>query len=236
VELMAVTPERSRVAAVLAAPVAALVLATAACGLGDDDAAGDQVAGRRDSDETSSTDAGPDAGGGSDVSAGRDGGAGSELDRDRSDAASDVERRVSETLSELGAQERGGDTVITLPERVLFEFDQDVLLPEAATTLDGIAEAITFFEDAPVQVNGHTDSRGDTAYNQDLSERRARAVVDHLVEAGVEPGRLSAQGFGETQPVAPNQRDDGSDNPEGRAQNRRVEVVIEGVDPADLDG
>jgi photosystem I P700 chlorophyll a apoprotein A2 len=167
--------------------------------------------------------------------AGDSGGGGSDLDRDRSDAASDVERRVSETLTELDARVEEGDTVITLPDQVLFEFGRHELLPEAGTTLDRIAEAVDHFAPAPVRVAGHTDARGSTDHNQALSERRAGSVVDHLVGAGVDPGRITAEGFGETRPVAPNTRPDGTDDPDGRARNRRVEVVIVGVDPADLD-
>jgi outer membrane protein OmpA-like peptidoglycan-associated protein len=155
--------------------------------------------------------------------------AGSDLDRGGSDAASTVDREVSETLSELGAVTRGGDTVVTLPDRVLFAFGEHALLPEAAQTLDQLAAAITGIEDAPVRVEGHTDAVGGTASNQALSERRAQSVVAHLVGAGVDEDRLTATGWGETRPVAPNARPDGSDDPDGRAQNRRVEVIIVGV-------
>ena len=164
-----------------------------------------------------------------------DGGGGSDLDRDESEASSDVERRVSETLTELDAQVHEGDTVITLPDHVLFEFDRHELLPEATATLDQIAEAVDHFAPAPVRVAGHTDARGSTDHNQALSERRAQSVVDHLVGAGVDSDRITAEGHGETRPVAPNQREDGTDDPDGRARNRRVEVVIVGVDPADLE-
>jgi len=142
---------------------------------------------------------------------------------------------VSDTLTELEAEVCDGDTVVTLPEQVLFAFDRADLLPGAATSLDRIAEAIAFFADAPGRVEGHTDVRGATADNQDLSERRARVVVDHLVGAGSDPGRVTARGLGETRPVAANQTAGGADDPAGRARNRRVEIVLEGVDPADLD-
>lgn len=159
---------------------------------------------------------------------------GTDLDSSQSGAATDIERQVSETLSDLDAEVVEGDTVIALPEEVLFDFDQSELRPDAPATLDRIAQAIVFFADAPVQVAGHTDSRGSDTYNQQLSEQRAQPVVDYLVGAGVDTARTTAQGFGETQPVAPNENSDGSDNPDGRAQNRRVEIVIEGVDPAEI--
>jgi OOP family OmpA-OmpF porin len=81
-----------------------------------------------------------------------------------------------------------------------------------------------------VRVDGHTDSVGSTAANQQLSDRRARSVVEYLVAVGVDAGRLHPRGFGEAWPIAPNANPDGSDDPDGRARNRRVEVVIEGVD------
>jgi outer membrane protein OmpA-like peptidoglycan-associated protein len=179
-----------------------------------------------DNTEPTVTSAEPDAGG-----AGAGSGSGTRLERSRSDAASDIERRVSETLSELDAEVRGGDTVITLPDRVLFDFDQHELLSSSTEILDDIAEAIVYFADAPVRVAGHTDGKGSPEYNQGLSERRARSVVDHLVTAGVEARRVTAEGLGEANPVAADTNPDGSDNPQGRAQNRRVEIVIEGVDP-----
>jgi len=222
---------RRRGAAAFAAVVGAVALAVPGCGPGGGDDAGAQDRGARVEGTTGT--------GATDAPAGtvRSGsGAGSHFDRDRSDASSDLEHRVSETLSDLDAVARGGDTVIVLPEEVLFEFDRADLRPDAPATLDRIAEAITYFEGAPVRVSGHTDSRGSERYNQDLSRRRAQSVVDYLVGAGVESGRLTAQGFGETRPVASNENADGSDNPGGRARNRRVEVVIQGVDPADVGG
>jgi len=77
-----------------------------------------------------------------------------------------------------------------------------------------------------VSVEGHTDSIGSADANLALSERRARSVADALAGLGVAGSRLSIQGLGETYPVAANVHGDGSDNPAGRARNRRVEVVI----------
>jgi outer membrane protein OmpA-like peptidoglycan-associated protein len=171
-----------------------------------------------------------DTGGGS----GGDSEGGTELERSRSDASSDIERRISDTFSELGAELRGGDTVITLPDTVLFDFDQHELLTGASGVLDNLAEAITYFAGAPVQVTGHTDGKGTPEYNEGLSERRARSVVDYFVTKGVDADRINAEGLGESQPVATDVNPDGSDDPDGRARNRRVEIVIEGVDPEQL--
>lgn len=121
-----------------------------------------------------------------------------------------------------------GETRLTVPESVLFDFDSDQLRPEGRAALDEIAEVIAFHEGAPVAIHGHTDWIGSPAYNQGLSERRAEAVRAYLAGVGgVDPARLSAVGFGETQPVASNEHPDGSDNPEGRQANRRVEIVID---------
>lgn len=159
----------------------------------------------------------------------------SRIDRESTDASSDLEREVTETLSELDAETRDGDTVVTLPDRVLFPFGQYELLPDATQVLDNLVEAIDYFADAPVHVNGHTDAVDSDATNQTLSEQRAQAVVGYFTDAGVDPSRLDARGFGETQPVAPNTHDDGTDDPQGRAQNRRVEIIIEDIDLAALD-
>lgn len=78
-----------------------------------------------------------------------------------------------------------------------------------------------------MRIEGHTDSKGSDSYSQEQSERRALAVKDWLVrQAGSTPARLTARGLGETRPVAPNTRPDGSDDPAGRQRNRRVEVVL----------
>lgn len=149
-----------------------------------------------------------------------------------SGAATTVEVRVREILTELDATTTPEGTVVTLPEQVLFDFDQAVLRPEASATLDDLAEVIAFYADRPVSIRGHTDARGSDEYNQDLSQRRALAVRDDLVQRhGIDQARLEAVGFGETQPVAPNERPDGSDDPEGRQRNRRVEVVVAGATP-----
>jgi len=114
--------------------------------------------------------------------------------------------------------------VITLDDRVLFDFDKSDIRADAARTLDVLADALRDVERRAMEVRGHTDSKGDDAYNQALSERRANAVRDALQTRGV-TGDIGARGFGEAQPVAPNTLD-GQDNPSGRQLNRRVEVFV----------
>lgn len=124
--------------------------------------------------------------------------------------------------------------IVRLPAEALFDFDKDELRPGAEATL------ITFLGSRPtrqdpgkrVQVRGHTDSKGSSAYNQGLSERRARTVTNLLERKYPNlVGRVDAVGFGETQPVAPNSNPDGSDNPTGRAANRRVDIEFDIDEP-----
>ena len=112
---------------------------------------------------------------------------------------------------------------------VLFDFESANLRPEAAGMLAGLAERIqTEFPGTVVRVEGHTDAKGPTDYNQALSERRAESVAEWLVEYGaISQARIVTLGVGESQPAVPNQRPDGSDDPLARQQNRRVEVVVE---------
>ena len=143
---------------------------------------------------------------------------------------SSVQVRVEQILSELQATPSPEGTVITVPERVLFDFDRAEIKPEGAATLDKLVEVIRFYATAPISIRGHTDSIGDPAYNEGLSQRRAAAVRDYFISKhGIDAARLKAVGFGARQPVAPNAKPDGSDNPDGRQQNRRVEILLEGV-------
>lgn len=111
---------------------------------------------------------------------------------------------------------------------VTFAYDEAKLDAAAMAVLDEAAEILKRYESLRVEVAGHTDSRGDAEYNQKLSERRAQAVYDYLVEKGLDSGRLIGPiGYGETRPLAPNQNPDGSDNPQGRSMNRRTELNIQ---------
>ena len=108
---------------------------------------------------------------------------------------------------------------------VYFDFDHDTLTAEGHRALDEAARALTANPGLRAQVHGHTDSKGSRDYNQGLSERRARAAHDYLISRGVRADQLLAPvGHGEDRPAAPNTHSDGSDNPQGRAQNRRAEV------------
>jgi outer membrane protein OmpA-like peptidoglycan-associated protein len=115
---------------------------------------------------------------------------------------------------------------VNIPDNVLFDFDKADLRADAQARLATIAQAALKLPDLPVKVEGHTDGKGTPAYNQQLSDRRAGAVRQALVRAGLAQARITAAGFGATRPVAPNALPDGRDNPAGRQQNRRVEILI----------
>jgi outer membrane protein OmpA-like peptidoglycan-associated protein len=109
-----------------------------------------------------------------------------------------------------------------------FAYDKATLNPDAEQTLVALGPLIQKAGKHPISVEGHTDAVGTDAYNQGLSEKRA-ASVEGWLEAHkyTDPGTTAVRGFGKTRPVAPNKNSDGSDNPAGRQQNRRVEVVID---------
>ena len=104
---------------------------------------------------------------------------------------------------------------------VLFDFDKSTIKPEAAAILDRLVAFMNENKDKRVNLSGHTDSIGTERYNQSLSERRANSARDYLAKKGVDSSRISAQGFGETKPIADNK------TKEGRAKNRRVEIKVQ---------
>jgi outer membrane protein OmpA-like peptidoglycan-associated protein len=148
-----------------------------------------------------------------------------QTERERASAA---EKRAAQAAADLAAfasvkQEPRG-MVITLSGGVLFASNRSDLLPSAQAKLNDVATALTKQDaESKISVEGHTDSQGDASYNQDLSQRRAQSVRDYLVSRGISSDRVSAHGFGLTRPIADNT------SPEGRANNRRVEIVVQPV-------
>ena len=128
-------------------------------------------------------------------------------------------------VSAMGGEVRGQEIHIDMPADTLFDFDQAEIRPQAASELAKLA-AVLRATQGPVRLVGHTDGKGAQDYNQRLSERRATAVVDWLKAQGLPAERLQAEGRGAGEPIAANQRPDGSDDPEGRAKNRRVQAII----------
>lgn len=114
--------------------------------------------------------------------------------------------------------------VITLDDRILFDFDKHDLRTDAASVVDALSKAFIAVKPKRLEVRGHTDSKGSDEYNQTLSERRAATVAKSLTSHGV-PSAIQSHGYGESQPVAANEID-GKDNPSGRQLNRRVEIYV----------
>lgn len=116
---------------------------------------------------------------------------------------------------------------IELAADVLFDFDKADIRAEAAEALQAVGQIIRDNPQRAVRVEGHTDAKGSDSYNQKLSDQRARSVTDWLIKReDLGKTKFQVKGFGETKPVAPNEKPDGSDDPEGRQKNRRVEIVV----------
>jgi outer membrane protein OmpA-like peptidoglycan-associated protein len=129
-------------------------------------------------------------------------------------------------LAKLAAvKEEPRGMVITLSGSVLFASSRAVLLPDARRRLDQVAEVLLTTRERHLIVEGYTDSQGSVNYNLDLSQRRADAVRSYLVERGYQGDLIQARGFGKDSPIADNS------SAEGRANNRRVEIVIEHEPP-----
>ena len=117
--------------------------------------------------------------------------------------------------------ERVGEGIlITFDSGLLFDFDSYALKPETRSNLQELSETLNKYDDTEILVLGHTDNVGTDQYNESLSEKRANAVKNYLISQQVTGSRMSTEGYGETDPVADNETE------AGRAQNRRVEVVI----------
>lgn len=109
---------------------------------------------------------------------------------------------------------------------VYYEYDKSEVKPESYPALDELVRMMETYPELEIEISAHTDSKGTDKYNQKLSEARARSVVAYLVAKGVAESRLKSKGYGEAQPIAPNTNPDGSDNPDGREQNRRTEFKV----------
>jgi outer membrane protein OmpA-like peptidoglycan-associated protein len=109
--------------------------------------------------------------------------------------------------------------VFTL-DNVYFDVDKATIKPESYKQLDELVELLKLKKSMEIEIAGHTDNTGSKQHNMELSQKRAEAVKRYLVKKGINPKRIKAQGYGDTQPIATN------DTPEGRAKNRRIEVRI----------
>jgi outer membrane protein OmpA-like peptidoglycan-associated protein len=114
-------------------------------------------------------------------------------------------------------------------ERIYFDFDKYDIRDESVVELNKLLLFLDKNSTVIVEISGHTDSRGSADYNLKLSRNRAKSVVAWLKKRKVSSKRVVAKGYGETQNIAPNENPDGTDNPEGRQMNRRIELTIIGV-------
>ena len=137
----------------------------------------------------------------------------------------DLDKQEADLRRDLGndnvlIRNTGDRLIVTLPQDILFATDSANVRSDLRADLGALANNLQSYPQSQVQVIGHTDNVGDAGYNQSLSERRAVAVGNVLISEGVPSGRIQTYGRGESQPLASNLTS------EGRAQNRRVEIVI----------
>jgi outer membrane protein OmpA-like peptidoglycan-associated protein len=132
---------------------------------------------------------------------------------------------IQGALDELGATVTGNEIKISLNTDILFDFDHADLKPEAGPPLQKVAAVLKAYPRANALIEGYTDGKGDDDYNQKLSERRAASVRAWLALHRVRTA-MTTRGWGKSKPVAPNTKPDGSDDPDGRQKNRRVEITV----------
>jgi outer membrane protein OmpA-like peptidoglycan-associated protein len=147
----------------------------------------------------------------------------------RNTAGSDANLKgdvVDLTAKGIDIKESETDIKINLLGDVLFDFDKATIRPEAEPTLTQIAKFIQSRGKAKVLIEGHTDAKGSESYNAKLSDRRAASVKTWFGKHGVDARSIETHGRGAAKPVAPNKKPDGSDDPDGRQKNRRVEITI----------
>ena len=136
----------------------------------------------------------------------------------------DLDRQAAELRgslnSNIGVINHGDYLVVQMPQDLLFAVDSASVRPDLRSDLYTVASSLMKYPNSRIEVIGHTDNTGSAAYNQDLSQRRAVSVAAVLRESGVPGARIAAYGRGEDQPIASNL------TPDGRAKNRRVEIII----------
>lgn len=132
------------------------------------------------------------------------------------------EKKLREQLADTGVEvEREGNQIkLTMPENVTFATGRYDLSVNAQNSLNGAAQTLATYNETTISIIGHTDSTGNDSINIPLSQNRANAVAQYLVSKGVSSSRINTAGHGASQPIASNS------TAEGRAQNRRVEILI----------
>lgn len=129
-------------------------------------------------------------------------------------------KELKQNIPGATVQRVGEGITVTFASGLLYDFDSDVVRPEAQANLRTLAASLDKYPGSDLLIVGHTDQVGSASYNQALSERRASAAANYLVSQGVRRSRVATRGMGETDPLASN------DTEAGRARNRRVEVAI----------
>jgi outer membrane protein OmpA-like peptidoglycan-associated protein len=134
---------------------------------------------------------------------------------------------IKGTAQALVMKETKTEVKIELSGDVLFEFDKADIRPEAEPALQRVVEIVRQYPRAGISIDGYTDAKGADTYNLRLSDKRAAAVKSWLVQNGSVNGKqIKTKGWGKANPAAPNTNPDGSDNPDGRQKNRRVEITV----------
>jgi outer membrane protein OmpA-like peptidoglycan-associated protein len=135
----------------------------------------------------------------------------------------DKQQQALEEIEEVDVERLDEETLrVNFDSDILFAVDSATLSAQSMSSLDEFAQVMREFPKTAILIQGYTDSSGSEQYNMQLSERRAKAVYNHLALREVEEGRMAAIGYGEGYPVADNA------SPEGRAQNRRVAILVKG--------
>ncbi|MDP3906188.1 OmpA family protein [Novosphingobium sp.] len=140
----------------------------------------------------------------------------------------ELRERTDGTGVDVTTTDDGKAILVNLPDGVTFDVASYTLKPQFRATLTQVAQSLNEYPNSLIDVYGHTDSTGSDAYNQTLSENRARTVANYLISQGVSASRIRSHGFGETMPVASNA------TAEGRTLNRRVEIKIVPVTQEDV--
>ncbi|HBS06549.1 MAG TPA: hypothetical protein DEA96_16390 [Leptospiraceae bacterium] len=141
-------------------------------------------------------------------------------EEEKDQMAESIRKDLKDNADDVNVRKTDEGIALDLSD-ILFEFDSADLTDRARATIDGIAKILKRYPEREIRISGHTDSTGPDDYNQKLSEQRARAVLQELQRNhSFDPTRMSYKGYGEAKPIAPN------NTPEGRARNRRVEILI----------
>ena len=144
--------------------------------------------------------------------------AGNAIGQSLDEQAADLRRDLNN--NQVNVTNTGSELIVTMPQDILFALDSAAVRSDLRRDLGVVAGNIQAYPNTTISIEGHTDNTGSASYNQSLSQRRANAVASVLMNNGVPPARLGTIGRGENEPVASNL------SATGRAQNRRVEIVI----------